>query len=66
MVIEDAVVEDAVVVDWGELYRTALPDLVRFLHRKVWDMERAKDLAQDTFVRALLPSGGRYGSAIVG
>ena len=40
-------------VDWGELYRTALPDLVRFLHRKVWDMERAKDLAQDTFVRAL-------------
>ena len=41
------------VVDWGELYRTALPDLVRFLHRKVWDMERARDLAQDTFVRAL-------------
>ena len=40
-------------VDWGELYRTALPDLVRFLHRKVWDMERARDLAQDTFVRAL-------------
>ena len=47
------VIEDAVVVDWGELYRTALPDLVRFLHRKVWDMERARDLAQDTFVRAL-------------
>jgi len=42
-----------VAVDWGELYRTALPDLVRFLHRKVWDMERARDLAQDTFVRAL-------------
>ena len=41
------------VVDWGELYRTALPDLVRFLHRKVWDKERARDLAQDTFVRAL-------------
>ena len=40
-------------VDWGELYRTTLPDLVRFLHRKVWDMERARDLAQDTFVRAL-------------
>ena len=39
--------------EWGELYRTVLPDLVRFLHRKVWDMERAKDLAQDTFVRAL-------------
>ena len=41
------------VEDWGELYRTVLPDLVRFLHRKVWDMERARDLAQDTFVRAL-------------
>ena len=40
-------------VDWGELYRSTLPDLVRFLHRKVWDMERARDLAQDTFVRAL-------------
>ena len=40
-------------VDWGELYRTTLPDLVRFLHRKVWDMERAEDLAQETFVRAL-------------
>ncbi len=40
-------------VDWGELYRTALPDLVRFLHRKVWDMERARDLAQDTVLRAL-------------
>ena len=47
------VIEGTVVVDWGELYRTALPDLVRFLHRKVWDKERAKDLAQDTFVRAL-------------
>lgn len=45
--------EDAVGVDWGELYRTTLPDLVRFLHRKVWDMERAEDLAQETFVRAL-------------
>ena len=39
--------------DWAELYRTTLPDLVRFLHRKVWNMERAKDLAQETFVRAL-------------
>ena len=39
--------------DWAELYRTTLPDLVRFLHRKVWDLERAKDLAQETFVRAL-------------
>ena len=46
-------IEDAVVVDWAELYRTAFPELVRFLHRKVWDIERAKDLAQETFVRAL-------------
>ena len=40
-------------VDWNELYRTVFPDLVRFLHRKVWDPDRAKDLAQEAFVRAL-------------
>jgi RNA polymerase sigma-70 factor (ECF subfamily) len=28
-------------------------DLVRFLHRKVWDADQAQDLAQETFVRAL-------------
>jgi RNA polymerase sigma-70 factor (ECF subfamily) len=28
-------------------------DLVRFLYRKVWDAQRAEDLAQETFVRAL-------------
>ncbi len=39
--------------DWNELYRTTFPDLVRFLHRKVWDAERARDLAQEAFVRAL-------------
>ena len=39
--------------DWGALYRSIFPDLVRFLHRKVWDEERARDLAQETFVRAL-------------
>lgn len=39
--------------DWSDLYRTTFPDLVRFLHRKVWDEERARDLAQETFVRAL-------------
>lgn len=39
--------------DWGELYRTIFPDLVRFLHRKVWDLDRARDLAQEAFVRAL-------------
>jgi RNA polymerase sigma-70 factor (ECF subfamily) len=29
------------------------PDLVRFIHRKVWDAERARELAQEVFVRAL-------------
>jgi len=40
-------------VDWGEVYRSSFEDLVRFLHRKVWDAERARDLAQEVFVRAL-------------
>jgi RNA polymerase sigma factor (sigma-70 family) len=40
-------------LDWNELYRTVFPDLVRFLHRKVWDPDRARDLAQEAFVRAL-------------
>ncbi len=40
-------------IDWNDLYRSTVPDLVRFLHRKVWDAERAKDLAQEAFVRAL-------------
>lgn len=40
-------------VDWSEVYRTTFEDLVRFLHRKVWDADRASDLAQETFVRAL-------------
>lgn len=39
--------------DWNTLYRSVFPDLVRFLHRKVWDAERARDLAQEVFVRAL-------------
>jgi hypothetical protein len=33
-------------IDWNDLYRSTFPDLVRFLHRKVWDAERARDLAQ--------------------
>lgn len=40
-------------VDWAEIYRTTSEDLVRFLHYKVWDEERARDLAQEAFVRAL-------------
>jgi RNA polymerase sigma-70 factor (ECF subfamily) len=35
------------------VYRTTFADLVRFLYRKVWDEERARDLAQEAFVRAL-------------
>jgi RNA polymerase sigma-70 factor (ECF subfamily) len=42
-----------VATDWAEVYRDAYPDLVRFLHRKVWDVDRAQDLAQEVFVRAL-------------
>ena len=40
-------------VDWGDIYRSSFQDLVRFLHRKVWDGEKARDLAQEAFVRAL-------------
>lgn len=40
-------------LDWSQIYRATYPDLVRFLHRKVWDSERAQDLAQEVFVRAL-------------
>lgn len=39
--------------DWSDLYRAVYPDLVRFLHAKVWDPERAQELAQEVFVRAL-------------
>jgi RNA polymerase sigma-70 factor (ECF subfamily) len=39
--------------DWSDVYRQLFPDLVRFLHRKVWDPDRARDLAQEAFVRAL-------------
>jgi RNA polymerase sigma-70 factor (ECF subfamily) len=40
-------------VDWSAVYRETFSDLVRFLHRKVWDADRAQDLAQEVFVRAL-------------
>jgi RNA polymerase sigma-70 factor (ECF subfamily) len=39
--------------DWAVVYRDTYSDLVRFLHRKVWDVDRAQDLAQEVFVRAL-------------
>ena len=40
-------------VDWSAVYRETYQDLVRFLHRKVWDADRAQDLAQEAFMRAL-------------
>ncbi len=39
--------------DLAEIYRSTYRALVRFLYRKVWDVERAEDLAQEAFARAL-------------
>jgi RNA polymerase sigma-70 factor, ECF subfamily len=50
------------VTDWAEVYRTTFADLVRYLHRKVWDAERARDLAQEAFARAL--DRGASGEAV--
>ena len=33
-----------------ELYRTTYPTVVRFLYRRVWDADRAQDLAQEVFM----------------
>jgi RNA polymerase sigma factor (sigma-70 family) len=50
------------VTDWAEVYRTTFADLVRYLHRKVWDADRARDLAQEAFARAL--ERGASGGAV--
>ena len=39
--------------DWAAVYRESFQDLVGFLYRKVWDSDRALDLAQEAFARAL-------------
>lgn len=39
--------------DWAAEYRSSYPDLVRYLHFKVGDADRARDLAQEVFARAL-------------
>ena len=39
--------------DWAAVYEATYSDLVRFLYRLVWAEDRAQDLAQETFVRAL-------------
>jgi RNA polymerase sigma factor (sigma-70 family) len=40
-------------IDWAALYQEIYPGLVRYLHCKVWDADRARELAHDVFVRAL-------------
>ena len=40
-------------VDWSDVYQRLYQDVVRFLYRKVWDADRAHDLAQETFVRCI-------------
>lgn len=35
------------------LYKTTYTAVVRFLYRKVWDADRAEDLAQEVFIRAI-------------
>ena len=39
--------------DLEHLYQTMFPAVVRFLYRKVWDQDRAEDLAQEVFIRAM-------------
>jgi RNA polymerase sigma-70 factor (ECF subfamily) len=39
--------------DWAAIYEASYDDLVRFLYRMVWEEDRAHDLVQETFVRAL-------------
>lgn len=39
--------------DWEAVYRTVYPDVLRYLSWMLWDDERAKDLAQEAFARAL-------------
>ncbi|MGH7734801.1 MAG: sigma factor, partial [Gemmatimonadales bacterium] len=39
--------------DLEALYQSTYTSLVRFLFRKVWDIDRAEDLAQEVFVRAM-------------
>src|SRR5213592_714257 len=40
--------------DLADVYRTTYRALVRFLYRKVWSAERAEDLAQEAFARAVV------------
>jgi RNA polymerase sigma factor (sigma-70 family) len=40
-------------VDWARVYRETFDELVSYLYRKVWDGERARDLAQESFARVI-------------
>jgi len=42
-----------VTTDWAAVFQETYDDLVRYLHRKVWDSDRAHDLAQEAFARSL-------------
>lgn len=46
-------------IDWAQVYGSTYEDLVRFLYRKVWDADRAQDLAQETFLRCLREAPGQ-------
>ncbi|HXG45012.1 MAG TPA: sigma-70 family RNA polymerase sigma factor [Gemmatimonadales bacterium] len=39
--------------DLEQLYKATYATVVRFLYRKVWDLDRAHDLAQEVFIRAM-------------
>jgi RNA polymerase sigma-70 factor (ECF subfamily) len=39
--------------DLERLYKTHYAAVVRFLYRKIWDADRAEDLAQEVFIRAM-------------
>jgi RNA polymerase sigma factor (sigma-70 family) len=39
--------------DWEAVYRTVYPDILRYLSWMLWDEDRAMDLAQEAFARAL-------------
>jgi RNA polymerase sigma-70 factor (ECF subfamily) len=45
--------DDGARIDWATMYRETYSSLVRYLRLKVWDADRAAELAQDVFVRAL-------------
>jgi RNA polymerase sigma factor (sigma-70 family) len=50
---ESQTTEKSTAFDLEGLYRTTYEAVVRFLRRKVWDADRAEDLAQEVFLRAL-------------